>query len=208
MNEVAQAQGRKMFANPRNACAGSLKQLDPREAAKRPLDAIFYATGQLDGITFDTHEQMLNTLKSYGLRITPNYWLNEKIEDVLDQLDAQHASLSNALRQRLNKLGVSGGAPPPLPFEDDGRVPQRTTRGPIADQYLMERVGEDDRAWLESSDNPIRGSGENTRRKGGSTRMAPGRWASNRSAHRSILGQPSAVKSGSTASRIGVNCDT
>jgi DNA ligase (NAD+) len=88
LNEQRQDAGQEPFANPRNACAGSLKLLDPREVAKRPLDAIFYATGELDGVSFETHEQMLLSLKNYGLRITPNYWLSPKIEDVLDQLDA------------------------------------------------------------------------------------------------------------------------
>jgi DNA ligase (NAD+) len=87
LNEQRQEAGQEPFANPRNACAGSLKQLDPREVAKRPLDAIFYATGELDGISFETHEQMLTTLRHYGLRITPNYWLSNTIEDVLDRLD-------------------------------------------------------------------------------------------------------------------------
>jgi len=87
LNEKRQEAGLEPFANPRNACAGSLKLLDPREVAMRPLDAIFYATGQLDGITFETHEQMLQTLKNYGLRITSNYWLNQNIEEILDQLD-------------------------------------------------------------------------------------------------------------------------
>ncbi|MEN8254650.1 MAG: NAD-dependent DNA ligase LigA, partial [Verrucomicrobiota bacterium] len=87
LNEKRQEAGQEPFANPRNACAGSLKLLDPREVAKRPLDAIFYATGELEGIAFETHEQMLQTLKNYGLRITPNYWLNQTIEEVLDQLD-------------------------------------------------------------------------------------------------------------------------
>ncbi len=87
LNEQRQEAGQEPFANPRNACAGSLKLLDPREVAKRPLDAIFYATGELDGISFDTHEQMLLTLSSYGLRITPNYWLNDTIQGILDRLD-------------------------------------------------------------------------------------------------------------------------
>ena len=87
LNEHRQEAGLEPFANPRNACAGSLKQLDPREVSKRPLDAIFYATGELDGISFDTHEQMLLSLGNYGLRITPNYWLHESIETVLDRLD-------------------------------------------------------------------------------------------------------------------------
>ena len=87
LNDTRQNAGLEPFANPRNACAGSLKMLDSREVASRPLDAIFYATGALEGISFDTHEQMLQTLKSYGLRITPNYWLSPKIDDVLERLD-------------------------------------------------------------------------------------------------------------------------
>ena len=87
LNEQRQEAGQEPFANPRNACAGTLKMLDPRIVAQRPLDAIFYATGALDGISFERHEQMLQTLKRYGLRITPNYWLHETIEGVLDRLD-------------------------------------------------------------------------------------------------------------------------
>jgi DNA ligase (NAD+) len=87
LNEQRQEAGLEPFANPRNACAGSLKQLDSREVARRPLDAIFYATGELEGIAFDTHEQMLQSLGNYGLRITPSYWLHDTIETVLDRLD-------------------------------------------------------------------------------------------------------------------------
>jgi DNA ligase (NAD+) len=104
LNEQRQDAGLDPFANPRNACAGSLKLLDPREVAKRPLDAIFYATGQLDGIRFDTHEQMLLSLKQYGLRITPRYWLNDQMASVLDQLD----TLENMRHE--------------FPFEMDGGV--------------------------------------------------------------------------------------
>ncbi|MEN7972504.1 MAG: NAD-dependent DNA ligase LigA [Verrucomicrobiota bacterium] len=87
LNEKRQEAGQEPFANPRNACAGSLKLLDPSEVAKRPLDAIFYATGELADISFESHEQMLQTLKGYGLRITPNYWLHKNIEEVLERLD-------------------------------------------------------------------------------------------------------------------------
>ncbi len=104
LNEQRQDAGQESFANPRNACAGSLKLLDPREVAKRPLDAIFYATGQLNGISFETHEQMLISLKNYGLRITPNYWLSDGIEEILQRLD----ELENMRHQ--------------FPFEMDGGV--------------------------------------------------------------------------------------
>ncbi len=87
LNAQRQDSGLDPFANPRNACAGSLKLLDPREVAKRPLEAIFYATGELDGIAFDTHEQMLQALRHYGLRITPCYWLHDDIEGLLNRLD-------------------------------------------------------------------------------------------------------------------------
>jgi DNA ligase (NAD+) len=87
LNSARQDAGLEPFANPRNACAGSLKMLDSREVASRPLDAIFYATGELSGIKFETHEQMLLSLKNYGLRITPKYWLSNKIDDVLERLD-------------------------------------------------------------------------------------------------------------------------
>jgi DNA ligase (NAD+) len=88
LNQQRQESGKEPFANPRNACAGSLKLLDPHEVAKRPLDAIFYATGELEGVSFDTHEQMLTALKGYGLRIAPRHWLDGTIEGILDQLDA------------------------------------------------------------------------------------------------------------------------
>lgn len=87
LNQQRQDAGLEPFANPRNACAGSLKQLDPREVAKRPLDAIFYGTGELKGIRFDTHEKMLATLKGYGLRITPSHWRCATIGEIRDQLD-------------------------------------------------------------------------------------------------------------------------
>ncbi|QBG49042.1 NAD-dependent DNA ligase LigA [Verrucomicrobia bacterium S94] len=87
LNEQRQEAGLEPFANPRNACAGSLKLLDPREVASRPLDAVFYATGELVGIDFDTHEQMLLKLRNYGLRITPKYWLRNTIAEIIELLD-------------------------------------------------------------------------------------------------------------------------
>ncbi len=87
LNEQRQEAGLVPFANPRNACAGSLKLLDPREVAARPLDAVFYAVGELDGIEFETHEQLLKTLRGCGLRVTPTYWLKESIGEIIAQLD-------------------------------------------------------------------------------------------------------------------------
>jgi DNA ligase (NAD+) len=66
-----EAAGEEPFANPRNAAAGSLKLLDPRLVAKRPLDAIFYATGALDGVAFDSHAAMVQAFQDWGLKTLP-----------------------------------------------------------------------------------------------------------------------------------------
>jgi len=71
LNEQRQEAGLEPFANPRNACAGSMKLLNPREVAKRPLDIVFYGTGQLDGLSFTTQRELLDTLKIFGFKTAP-----------------------------------------------------------------------------------------------------------------------------------------
>ena len=87
LNEERQEAGLEPFANPRNACAGSLKHLDPKVVASRPLDALFYGLGECSE-DFETHEEMLSDLTHYGLRITPKYWPCPEIQEVLEKLDA------------------------------------------------------------------------------------------------------------------------
>ena len=71
LNETREAEGLDVFANPRNACAGSLKLLDPNTVATRPLDAVLYGTGAFEGIDFETHLGFLETLKDIGFRTPP-----------------------------------------------------------------------------------------------------------------------------------------
>jgi len=71
LNELREEQGEPFFANPRNAAAGSLRQLDPSITASRPLDIFFYATGQVSDITFSSHYESLQYLKNLGLKINP-----------------------------------------------------------------------------------------------------------------------------------------
>jgi DNA ligase (NAD+) len=59
------------FANPRNAAAGSLRQLDSKITADRPLEIFFYGIGRIDDIEFDSHWELLQSLKGWGLRINP-----------------------------------------------------------------------------------------------------------------------------------------
>ncbi len=68
-NAEREAAGEPTFVNPRNSAAGSLRQLDPRETAKRPLSIFFYDVGETGGLEFKTHLDKLQTLRAFGLRI-------------------------------------------------------------------------------------------------------------------------------------------
>ena len=72
INERAQREDRKVFANPRNAAAGSLRQLDPRVTAQRRLQVFFYGFGHADPEpAAGSHSEMLARLREWGLRVSP-----------------------------------------------------------------------------------------------------------------------------------------
>jgi len=71
-NADATKKGEKTFVNPRNAAAGSLRQLDPRLTAARPLDIYVYSVGQVDGGTVpDRHSDILDQLREWGFKVCP-----------------------------------------------------------------------------------------------------------------------------------------
>ncbi len=73
LNEERAAEGLPLFANPRNAAAGSVRQLDPRITARRPLDIFIYGLGWAEGkIMPESHWETMQYLKSIGFRINPN----------------------------------------------------------------------------------------------------------------------------------------
>lgn len=73
LNEEREARGESLFANPRNAAAGSLRQLDPQIAAERGLDIIMFNIQLAEGIEFETHAESLDYLKKLGFRVSPYY---------------------------------------------------------------------------------------------------------------------------------------
>ncbi|MDQ3386217.1 MAG: NAD-dependent DNA ligase LigA [Actinomycetota bacterium] len=85
LNRSLEAEGKKPFANPRNLAAGSIRQLDSRVTARRPLTILLYGVGE-GGETFESHSEMLAALKSYGLRVNP-YTVHEDIESVVAECE-------------------------------------------------------------------------------------------------------------------------
>jgi DNA ligase (NAD+) len=72
MNQRALERGEKVFVNPRNAAAGSIRQLDPRLAASRPFDVYFYGLGDVQGWTHPSrHSETLQQLREWGLKTSP-----------------------------------------------------------------------------------------------------------------------------------------
>ncbi|MCX8157811.1 MAG: NAD-dependent DNA ligase LigA [Verrucomicrobiae bacterium] len=124
LNAERRAAGEEEFANPRNAAAGSLKQLDPRIVARRPLDMVFYGVGQVAGVLLPpTHDELLQWLKRLGFKTPERTWLCHSVEELLaalEELDRFRKTLPydtdgaviklNALAQR-ERCGATAKAP-------------------------------------------------------------------------------------------------
>ncbi|OVE75372.1 DNA ligase (NAD(+)) LigA [bacterium E08(2017)] len=79
--------GQEAFANPRNAAAGSLKLLDPAIVSQRPLDAVFYALAEAEGMSFESQADLLKQLADLGFRTPPKHWECADIDEALSALD-------------------------------------------------------------------------------------------------------------------------
>lgn len=76
LNERQESEGKQLFANPRNAAAGSLRQLDPKIAAKRGLDILIFNVQYAEGVSFGTHADSLEYLKKLQFKVVPYALLN------------------------------------------------------------------------------------------------------------------------------------
>ncbi|MBW2266475.1 MAG: NAD-dependent DNA ligase LigA [Deltaproteobacteria bacterium] len=94
LNKERLKRGESPFANPRNAAAGSLRQLDSRITASRPLDIFCYGVGSVTGLEASSHWEMLRNMKVLGLPVNPHIKAQAKIDEVLvhykDLLEHRH----------------------------------------------------------------------------------------------------------------------
>ena len=106
LNAEQRAAGEEIYANARNTAAGSLKQLDPRIVAKRPLDIVVYNLGKVEGASAHskTHTEVLNWLKTLGFRTPEKIWHCHSADELIDAIN------------ELDKVRKN------FPYETDGAV--------------------------------------------------------------------------------------
>lgn len=104
LNERRQQEGQPLFANPRNAAAGSLRQLDPAVTATRPLSIFVFNIQRMEGERADGHAASLELLRELGFRVIPDYRRFEGMQSCVE---------------RVKQIGEMRGK---LPFEIDGAV--------------------------------------------------------------------------------------
>ncbi|WP_186578445.1 NAD-dependent DNA ligase LigA [Aquibacillus kalidii] len=88
LNEEKEANGEEAFANPRNAAAGSLRQLDPKIAAKRSLDIFLYAVGRWEAGSLTSHSDRLTYLQKLGFKTNPEWRKCNGIEEVIEYVNS------------------------------------------------------------------------------------------------------------------------
>jgi DNA ligase (NAD+) len=129
--------GEEPFSNPRNAAAGSLKQLDPRTVAKRPLEIVFYGLGEFQGgAKPETHWEWLELLKTWGLRVPEKLWLCggfDELTAAIDDLDKTRKDFKYETDGAVVKLNS-------LALREKAGVTSKAPRWAIAYKYAPERA--------------------------------------------------------------------
>ena len=127
MNAAMAAAGEKSFPNARNATAGALKQLDPREVAKRPIRAVFYAVGACDGIRFESHSEMLRRFAEFGLPTQRVWWTCPDMTALLDTYRSEVVAGYDEARDLRSRLPyeIDGVVIKVDRFDDCARIPDK-----------------------------------------------------------------------------------
>lgn len=96
LNARHEEEGKPLFANPRNAAAGSLRQLDPKIAAKRGLDILIFNVQLAEGVAFSTHAETLDYLKNLRFKVIPYKKLRgmQEIDDYVLSINENRAELA------------------------------------------------------------------------------------------------------------------
>lgn len=96
LNQRQEELGKPLFANPRNAAAGSLRQLDPKIAASRGLDILIFNVQYADGVDFKTHAESLSYMQELKFKVIPYVLLHEidAIKDEIIRIDAERELLT------------------------------------------------------------------------------------------------------------------
>lgn len=92
LNQLRQDKGKEPFANPRNAAVGSLRQLDPKVTAKRPMHIFFYEITNANKLGYEYHSQALTDLPEYGLRVNLD---KMRICRLVEEMIDYHAKMEN-----------------------------------------------------------------------------------------------------------------
>ena len=95
LNQRREEEGELLFANPRNAAAGSLKLLDPHTTAKRPLSLFAYAFGYGGNSKYTSHIECLEAIKEFGFPVNPHYKLCKNIDEAVSYCNSWETKRSN-----------------------------------------------------------------------------------------------------------------
>ena len=88
LNEERAERGEPTYANPRNTAAGSIRQLDPKLTASRPLSMWCYSVGALEGLEFETHKESLDWLAEHGFKVNSDVEVHDDVDSVLAACEA------------------------------------------------------------------------------------------------------------------------
>ncbi len=136
LNAAQEKKGAKVFANPRNAAAGSLRQLDPKITAERPIKAFTYGWGELKGMEWETQWEFIQALRAWGFPINPRTKVVMTVEAMLkeyEKLGADRASLAYDIDGMVYKVNS-------VALQKRLGFVSRAPRWAIAHKYSAERA--------------------------------------------------------------------